>query len=610
METAPPAVHTDKYIFRSPLPDITISHNLTLPDYIFERASLYAHKPCIIEHSTGKLYSYAEVHLLSCRIAAALSRIGVRRGDVVMLLLPNCAEFVTVFLGIVMCGATATTANPLYKPTEIHRQVYESNSSLIFTMAVYVEKLAQECACRLGIITVDERIDGFRHLLDILGSEDLQAGSKKDAESNDFQHFSNIDVSETVTCEENTTVIDEQNNNFRQRVVVSEARKGPDKLNLPSADFPPHSTSMTSDDVVALPFSSGTTGLPKGVMLTHKSLITSIAQQVDGENPNLYIATNDVVLCVLPLIHIFSLNSVLLCALRAGAAVVMMQRFEVMNMLQLIEKHMITVMAVVPPIVLAITKCPAAHQFNLSSVRKVLSGAAPMGKELEEALRVYLPQNVVIGQGYGMTEAGPVLAMCMSFAKYPRPVKAGSCGTVVRNAEMKIIDTETGASLGRNKPGEICIRGNQVMKGYLNNPDATANAIDQDGWLHTGDVGYVDDDGEVFIVDRVKEIIKYNGFQVPPAELESMLIGHPDILDAAVVPEQDDSGGEIPAAFVVRASGSNISEEEIKSYIAKEVVFYKRIRKVYFTEAIPKTSTGKILRRELKTALLGFKGNV
>ncbi|RWV97657.1 hypothetical protein GW17_00039541 [Ensete ventricosum] len=176
-----------------------------------------------------------------------------------------------------------------------------------------------------------------------------------------------------------------------------------------------------------------------------------------------------------------------------------------------------------------------------------------------------------MSQGYGMTEAGPVLSMCLSFAKEPFPVKPGACGTVVRNAELKVVDPDTGASLGRNQPGEICIRGAQIMKGYLNDAKATRNTIDEEGWLHTGDIGFVDDDDEIFIVDRLKEIIKYKGFQVAPAELEALLIAHHDIADAAVVPMKDEVAGEVPVAFVVRSSGSQITEDEIKRYVSKQV---------------------------------------
>ncbi|PKA48700.1 putative 4-coumarate--CoA ligase 3 [Apostasia shenzhenica] len=202
-----------------------------------------------------------------------------------------------------------------------------------------------------------------------------------------------------------------------------------------------------------------------------------------------------------------------------------------------------------------------------------------------------------------MTEAGPVLSFCMSFAKEPMPSKPGSCGMVVRNAELKVVDVSTGASLRRNQRGEICIRGAQIMKGYLNNETATKATVDGDGWLHTGDIGYVDDDDDIFIVDRLKEIIKYKGFQVAPAEIEALLLAHDHVVDAAVVAMKDDAAGEVPVAFIVRVKGSELSEDEIKRYIAKQVVFYKRISRAFFMQAIPKSPSGKILRKVLTQKL-------
>ncbi|XP_054781103.1 4-coumarate--CoA ligase 1-like [Prosopis cineraria] len=369
-----------------------------------------------------------------------------------------------------------------------------------------------------------------------------------------------------------------------------------DENDVPEVEIKP-------DDVVALPYSSGTTGLPKGVMLTHKGLVTSIAQQVDGENPNLYFHHEDVILCVLPLFHIYSLNSVLLCGLRAKAAIMLMPKFEINGLLRLIEKYKVSIAPVVPPIVLAISKSPDIDNYNLSSIRVLKSGGAPLGKELEDSLRSKFPK-ARLGQGYGMTEAGPVLTMSLAFAKEAMEVKAGACGTVVRNAEMKIVDPETSESLPRNHPGEICIRGDQIMKGYLNDPEATKGTIDAEGWLHTGDIGYIDDDDELFIVDRLKELIKYKGFQVAPAELEALLLSHPHISDAAVVPMKDEAAGEVPVAFVVRSNGhTQTTENDIKQFISEQVVFYKRLSRVFFIDAIPKSPSGKILRKDLRAKL-------
>ncbi|KAI7752669.1 hypothetical protein M8C21_029202 [Ambrosia artemisiifolia] len=530
-------------VFRSKLPDLPyIPNHMPLHSYCFENLSRYSDRPCLIVGATGTTYSFSQTHLLSRRIAAGLSRLGVSKGDVIMLLLQNCAEFALTFIAASMIGAVTTAANPFYTAGEISKQFTSSKSKMIVTQAQYVEKLrniAQDQQ-HVPIITIDDPPENCIHF--------------------------------SVLCQENTS-----------------------SINIPSVNIDP-------DDAVALPFSSGTTGLPKGVILTHKSLITSVAQQVDGDNPNLYLKPEDVVLCVLPLFHIYSLNSVLLCSLRAGAAVVLMPKFEIKSLLEHIQRYKVTVVAVVPPLVLALAKNPMVGSYDLSSIRVVLSGAAPLGKELEDGLRSRVPQ-AIFGQGYGMTEAGPVLSMSAAFAKQPLPTKSGSCGSVVRNAELKVIDLDTRYSLGYNQPGEICIRGPQIMKGYLNDAKSTAATIDELGWLHTGDIGYVDHDNEVFIVDRVKELIKFKGFQVPPAELEALLVSHPCIADAAVVPQKDVAAGEVPVAFVVLLSGKELTEEAVKDYIAKQVVFYKKLHKVYFVTSIPKSPSGKILRKDLRDKL-------
>ncbi|KAL8497332.1 hypothetical protein ACS0TY_020863 [Phlomoides rotata] len=536
META--KIQNDA-IFRSKLPDIYIPKHLPLHSYCFENISKHRNNPCLINGATEEVYTYDAVELISRKVAAGLSDLGLRRGDTIMILLPNSPEFVFAFLGASHIGAISTMANPFFTPAEVIKQAKASNAKLIITQSCHVGKVKDYAAENgVKVVTVDSPLP------DCLEFSQLTSADERD---------------------------------------------------MPAVEIDP-------EDVVALPYSSGTTGLPKGVMLTHKGLITNVAQQVDGENPNLYMHSDDVMLCVLPLFHIYSLNSVLLCGLRAGSAILLMQKFDIVPFLELIQKYKVTIGPFVPPIVLAVAKSPVVDKYDLSSIRTVMSGAAPLGKELEEAVRIKFP-NAKLGQGYGMTEAGPVLAMCLAFAKEPFEIKSGACGTVVRNAEMKIVDTETGAALGRNQPGEICIRGDQIMKGYLNDPEATKRTIDKEGWLHTGDIGLIDDDDELFIVDRLKEIIKYKGFQVAPAELEALLLNHPRILDAAVVSMRDEQAGEVPVAFVVKSNGSIITEDEIKQFISKQVVFYKRINRVFFTDSIPKNPSGKILRKDLRARL-------
>ncbi|KAF8654966.1 hypothetical protein HU200_061398 [Digitaria exilis] len=540
-------VASPEIIFRSKLPDIAITNTLPLHHYCFERLPSVSDRPCLIDGATGAILTYAEVDRLTRRLAAALRRLaGVRRGAVVMNLMLNSAEFVLSFFAASRAGAAVTTANPMSTPHDIAKQIEASGATVVFTEAMAVDKLPTH-GDNLTVILIDTHRDGCLHFWD-----DVMASAPDDDDA-------------VITI-------------------------GDDD------EFDP-------DDVVALPYSSGTTGFPKGVMLTHRSLSTSVAQQVDGDNPNIDFTGDDVILCSLPMFHIYSLNTIMMCGLRVGAAIVVMRRFELGRMMELVETHRITILPLVPPIVVNMAKSDEVAKHDLSSVRMVLSGAAPMGKDLEDAFMAKLP-GAVLGQGYGMTEAGPVLSMCLAFAKEPFKVKSGACGTVVRNAELKIVDPDTGKSLGRNLPGEICIRGQQIMKGYLNNPEATKNSIDADGWLHTGDVGFVDDDEEIFIVDRLKEIIKYKGLQVAPAELEALLITHPSIADAAVVGKQvEPEIGEIPVAFVAKAEGSELSEDDVKRFVANEVIYYKKVREVIFVDKIPKAPSGKILRKELRKQL-------
>lgn len=325
-----------EFIFRSKLPDIYIPNHLPLHTYCFENISQFSTRPCVINGATGEVYNYAEVELIARKVASGLNKIGIQQGDVIMILLQNCPEFVFAFLGASYRGAISTTANPFYTPAEIAKQALASKAKLIITQSSYAEKVkdfANENDVKLMCIDSPAPPEGCLHF------------------------------SELTEADENE---------------------------IPAVK-------INSEDVVALPYSSGTTGLPKGVMLSHKGLVTSVAQQVDGDNPNLYFNSEDVVMCVLPLFHIYSLNSVLLCALRVGAAILIMQKFEIITLMELVQKYKVTIAPFVPPIVLAIAKSPLVDNYDLSSIRTVMSGAAPMGKELEDTVRAKLP-NAKLGQ--------------------------------------------------------------------------------------------------------------------------------------------------------------------------------------------------------------------
>jgi acyl-CoA synthetase (AMP-forming)/AMP-acid ligase II len=298
---------------------------------------------------------------------------------------------------------------------------------------------------------------------------------------------------------------------------------------------------------------------------------------------------------VLPLFHIYGLVVILNMGLYLGATIVMMPRFDLEQFLQTVSKYQVTLAHLVPPIVLALSKSPIVDEYDLSTLRAVFSGAAPLDENLTRACMQRL--NLRIRQGYGMTETSPVTH---SSPANPDQVKHGSVGVAAPNTECKIIDLETGEALTHNKEGELCVRGPQVMKGYLNRPEATAATIDRDNWLHTGDIAYVDEDGHFFIVDRAKELIKYKGFQVPPAELEAVLLTHEAVADAAVIPCPDEEAGEVPKAFVVLRGTA--TAEELMDFVTQRVAPYKRIKFVEFTDKIPKSASGKILRRMLVQA--------
>ena len=323
-------------------------------------------------------------------------------------------------------------------------------------------------------------------------------------------------------------------------------------------------------------------------MLTHYNLVANMCQ-MDGLD---YFHRDDTLLCVLPLFHIYGLVVVLNMGLHLGATIVTMPRFDLEQFLGLIQKYRVTLSHIVPPIVLKLAKDPSVEKFDLSSLKMIFSGAAPLGPELSRECLQRI--GCGIRQGYGMTETSPVTH---SSPADPAKMKLGSIGPPAPNTECKLVDPATGAELGPNHEGEVCVRGPQNMKGYLNNPEATARTIDKDGWLHTGDIGYADEDGHFYIVDRVKELIKYKGFQVAPAELEAILLTHPAVADAAVIPSKDDEAGEVPKAFVVVKSET--SAATIMDFVAARVSPHKKIRAVEFIDQIPKSLSGKILRRVL-----------
>jgi acyl-CoA synthetase (AMP-forming)/AMP-acid ligase II len=343
------------------------------------------------------------------------------------------------------------------------------------------------------------------------------------------------------------------------------------------------------DAPVALPYSSGTTGVSKGVVLTHRNLVANAVQTLGPAD----VRGDEVLIAVLPFFHIYGMQVIMNVGMIAGATIVTMPRFDLEQFLRLHQDHRITRSFVAPPIVVALAKHPMVDDYDLSALEQIFSGAAPLSAELAEEAGARLGCEVV--QGYGMTELSPVSHLTPKGGGKP-----GSVGVTAPNTEMMIVDPATGDALGPGVDGEVWVRGPQVMTGYLNNPPATANTIDEDGWLHTGDIGHVDEDGHLYVVDRLKELIKCKGFQVPPAELEALLLTHPAVADAAVVGIPDVEAGEVPVGFVVCKAGQTPSEDEIIAFVAAEVAHYKQLREITFIDAVPKSPSGKILRRMLR----------
>ncbi len=482
--------------FRSPFPDVEIP-DLSVYDFLFgsiDETDL--DRPALIDGPSGDVTDYRTLIGQVDGIAGALAARGIAVGDVVGLLAPNVPAFAAVFHGILRAGATATTINALYTAADIVKQLEDSEAKALVTVSPLLPQAA-EAAKTVGIpddmLIVLDGAEGHPSLRDLLA----------------------------------------------ERAVA------------PGVSFDP------ATHLAVLPYSSGTTGRPKGVMLTHRNLVANVCQI----NPRMGIGPQDRVLAVLPFFHIYGMTVLLNAALSNRAALVTMPKFDLVEFLGLIAERKCTYVFIAPPVAVALAKHPLVDQYDLSSIHTVFSGAAPLDKALGGAVAARLGCNV--RQGYGMSEMSPV-SHAIPFSD--NDTELDSVGPAVANMECKIVDPVTGEEVeyptgeGVSEPGELWCKGPNIMAGYLKNDEATAETLDADGYLHTGDIATVDAQGAVRIVDRLKELIKYKGYQVPPAELEALLLTHPQIADAAVIGVTDDEGEEIPKAFVVRQPDSSLTE--------------------------------------------------
>lgn len=358
-----------------------------------------------------------------------------------------------------------------------------------------------------------------------------------------------------------------------------------------AADSPPEPHPLEIDakeDLAALPYSSGTTGLPKGVMLTHLNLVANVRQTCTTGLGNGY----SVYLDFLPFYHIYGMIVLMACGFASGIPQVIMPRFDPALCLDLIQRHRITNLFAVPPALLALANFSDADKYDTSSLTMIMSGAAPLPPEVARAAAARLKTTVL--QGYGLTETSPVTNV-----NPINRIKDATVGPPVADTVEKVVSLEDGRELGAGEIGELLTFGPQVMRGYWNAPDATAETLPGGGWIRTGDIVQLDEEGYVTILDRKKEMIKYKGYQVAPAELEALLMEHPAVLDSAVIPKRDAESGEVPKAFILLRPDQQASADELMRFVEERVAPYKKVREIEFVEAIPKTPSGKILRREL-----------
>lgn len=504
-----------------------------LQDILTNAARQHGAKTAVIDGQ--QTFTYAQLHEYSDRFAAALAAQGVAKGDRVGLLAPNCVEFVIAFYGIMKAGAVATTINSGYREREIAHQLNDSGAETLV-----VHQALSDMADAAGDLT-----DGVKSRITI------------EPGVNDEGSFWGMIES-----------------------------AGPA---APSLAIDP------MEDLAALPYSSGTTGLSKGVMLTHHNLTANLRQLTSRPEEAASFNADDVVLVHLPLFHIYGLEVLMNASIALGATQVMMGRFDMEEFLRLMADHRVTMLFTVPPVGLGLTQYPGVANYDLSSLRLGFFGAAPLSADMQNRIQEVLGFPII--QGYGMTETSPVTNT--DFVE-PELRKAGSIGPAVSDTEEKVVDVDDESrEVGVDESGELMVRGPQVMKGYYNNAQATAETITEDGWLHTGDIVRMDSDRYVYVLDRKKELIKYKGFQVPPAELEGVLLEHPAITDAAVIGKPDMESGEIPKAFVVRGADAKVSDDDVMAFVAEKVATFKHIREVEFIDAIPKNASGKILRRVL-----------
>ncbi|KAH9693718.1 4-coumarate--CoA ligase-like 5 [Citrus sinensis] len=511
-------------IFYSKRKPVSLPPNESLDVTTFISSRAHHGRTAFIDAATGRHLTFSELWRAVDSVSTCLSDMGIRKGHVILLLSPNSIFFPVVCLAVMSLGAIITTTNPLNTKQEIAKQIADSKPVLAFTISQLVPKLA---GSTLPIVLLDD---------------------------------------EKTTSTEGIKTVTTLPQMMRKEPSGTLVR---DRIN--------------QDDVATLLYSSGTTGASKGVVSSHRNLIAMVQTVLgrfkleDGEQT---------FICTVPMFHIYGLAAFATGLLASGSTIVVLSKFDMHEMLSSISKYRATYLPLVPPILVALISGAdqIRSKYDLSSLQSVLSGGAPLSREVIEGFVQKYPKVRILQASTDSLEESR---------------KYGTAGMLSPSMEAKIVDPDSGKALLVNQTGELWLKGPSIMKGYFSNPEATTSTLDSEGWLRTGDLCYIDDDGFIFIVDRLKELIKYKGYQVPPAELEALLLTHPKISDAAVVPFPDKEAGQYPMAYVVREAGSRLSENEVMDFVARQVAPYKRVRRVAFVASIPKNPSGKILRKDL-----------
>ncbi|KAF2090520.1 4-coumarate-CoA ligase-like protein [Saccharata proteae CBS 121410] len=529
----------------SPYPSIDIP-NVDLWGLLFERKDRPFPEDHVIylDPNTNRSYTYAQTKQTAIDFGKGLKGLwDWQKNDVLALFTPNCIDTPAITWGTHWAGGIVSPANPTYTAEELAFQLKDSGAKALVTQLPFIAT-ATKAAKMAGI--PENRI--------------IVMGDARDAEGR-VKHFTSI----------------------RNISGVSRFRRA--KIN-------------PAEDLAFLVYSSGTTGHPKGVMLTHRNIVANVLMNSDREGNML--SPKDKILAFLPFFHIYGLTCMVHHSMVVGFQLVVMEKFELERFCQIVQNHKISFVYIVPPVVLMLSKNPIAEKYDLSSIRMTNSGAAPLTHEIVSALWDKL--KIPVKQGYGLSETSPT-THTQEWSDWDKSI--GSVGRLLPNQTAKYMaeDGETEVPVGET--GELWIKGPNVFKGYHNNPAGTANALTTDGYFKTGDVGHQDKEGNFFITDRVKELIKYKGFQVPPAELEGLLVSHPSVVDVAVIGIYDKTQAtELPRAYIVLAKGVQTGKEteaEIVNWMSEKVAHHKRLRGgVRFVDEIPKSVSGKILRRLLK----------